>query len=242
MKKVLKRVMLVGIESAAIDGQTLVAGCCTTNDTFSQHGSQTTIIPAGKMDQKYQAMLEVSLKCFEIYTHKCKESPEEMIIFFNSCPADQVILLQENYSAILKERIKNAYNVDVKLTVVMINVRTSERFFDTYGSEVRNVPPGTLVSKGIVSKDYDFYLVPQQARKNATCVPIHYKVITCDSNLEEGHLQELIFSQCFNYVNWTGSIKLPGIQQYAKKCAKFNAEVMKGTKVSDDLHTRLYYI
>jgi aubergine-like protein len=44
--------------------------------------------------------------------------------------------------------------------------------------------------------------------------------------MEEGKLQELTFSQCFNYVNWTGSIKVPAVLQYAKKCVKFGAEVL----------------
>jgi aubergine-like protein len=61
----------------------------------------------------------------------------------------------------------------------------------------------------------------QQSNKGTT-VPNHYKVIYTNSELDEGKLQELAFSQCFNYVNWTGSIKVPAILQYAKKCAKFN--------------------
>jgi len=53
--------------------------------------------------------------------------------------------------------------------------------------------------------------------------------------MEEGVLQELCFGQCFNYVNWSGSIKVPGILQYAKKCAKFNSEVMQDSKVTESL-------
>ena len=109
----------------------------------------------------------------------------------------------------------------------MVNLRNSERFF-TAGNEIKNVPPGTLVSSNIVSKDYDFFIVSQQSFKGSI-VPNHYKVIACNSKLEEGHLQELIFSQCFNYANWTGSIKVPAILQYAKKCARFNAEVLEGS-------------
>jgi hypothetical protein len=36
-------------------------------------------------------------------------------------------------------------------------------------------------------------------------------------------------------VNWTGSIKVPGILQYAKKCVRFNTEVFESKKVSEDL-------
>ena len=122
----------------------------------------------------------------------------------------------------------------------MVNLRNSERFFTT-DAVPRNVYPGTLISSTLVSNNYDFYIVSQQSRAG-TVVPNHYKVITCNSKLEEGHLQELIYSQCFNYVNWTGSIKVPAVLQYAKKCARFNAEVICGQEVSVGLRSRPYYI
>lgn len=63
----------------------------------------------------------------------------------------------------------------------MVNVKTSERFF-TEG-EPRNMPAGTLVSQGIVSNFYDFYMVSQSSNKGST-VPNHYKVIYSDSKIE----------------------------------------------------------
>ena len=59
------------------------------------------------------------------------------------------------------------------------------------------------------------------------CIRDSYEVIFTDSKMEEGVLHELVYTQCFNYVNWTGSIKVPGVLQYAKKCAKFHAEVLE---------------
>ncbi len=108
----------------------------------------------------------------------------------------------------------------------MINVKTNERFFVQDGRDIRNVDAGTLVSTEIVSPNYDFYIVSQRSNKG-TSVPNHYQVIYSNSKIEEGILQEIAFSQCFNYVNWTGSIKVPAIMQYAKKCAKFGAEVLE---------------
>jgi aubergine-like protein len=119
----------------------------------------------------------------------------------------------------------------------MVNVKTSERFF----CNADNVKAGTLINEDLVSPHYDFYIVSQQSNRG-TSVPNHYKVIYNSSELEEGILQELAFSQCFNYVNWTGSIKVPAILQYAKKCCKFGAEVMECSEVPDCLWTRLYYI
>jgi aubergine-like protein len=103
------------------------------------------------------------------------------------------------------------------------------------------VPAGTIVSENIVSKNYDFFMVSQFANKGST-VPNHYRVISSDSRMEEGILQELIYSQCFNYVNWTGSIKVPGILQYAKKHVKFNTEVLEVKKISEELENKLYFI
>ena len=106
---------------------------------------------------------------------------------------------------------------------------------------MRNVPAGTLVSTEIVNDFYDFYVASQTSSKGST-LPNYYKVIHSDSNMEEGILQELVFSQCFNYVNWTGSIKVPGILQYASKCAKFSSEVLENEQLCDHIQKKLYFV
>jgi len=63
----------------------------------------------------------------------------------------------------------------------MVNVKTNERFFSETG-KTSNVPAGTLVSQGLVSKNYDFYLISQYSNRGTT-VPNHYKVIYCDSKV-----------------------------------------------------------
>jgi hypothetical protein len=150
-------------------------------------------------------------------------------------------MFQDFYINILRARLSEVYHERVPaITMVMVNVKTSERFF-TEGDNVRNVPAGTLVASDIVTNYYDFYVVSQASNRGST-VPNHYRVIYSDSKMEEGVLQELIFSQCFNYVNWTGSIKVPGILQYAEKCAKFNSEVLDNELLCDDLQSKLYFV
>ncbi len=100
---------------------------------------------------------------------------------------------------------------------------------------------GTLINSDIVSENYDFFLISQQSNKGST-VPNHYKVIFNTSKLEEGVLQELIFGQCFNYVNWTGSIKVPSVLQYAKKNAKFSSEVLDRLQVPKELFGKPYFV
>ena len=107
----------------------------------------------------------------------------------------------------------------------MINTKTSEKFFASKDGEVCNPQAGTLIHEQLVS-NYDFFLISQRANRGMA-IPNHYKVIYSTSKMQEGELQEIIFSQCFNYVNWTGSIKVPAILQYAKKAVMFKCDVMK---------------
>ena len=126
-------------------------------------------------------------------------------------------ILNENYS-----------QNEIKLTIVVVKLNTSVHFFENNGNDTTNALPGTIVTKDIVSSDKEFYIMSQYL-KEGTTAPTNYKIIYTNSAMQEEELQELIFSQCFNYFNWTGSIKVPGIVQYSKKAAKFKSKVFKET-------------
>ena len=52
-----------------------------------------------------------------------------------------------------------------------------------------------------------------------------------------------MYSQCFSYANWTGSIKIPAILQYAKKFSRFCSEVLGPINIeNDELCQKPYYI
>lgn len=134
-------------------------------------------------------MFSLALKLVDAYVHRNKTPPEEIIAFSNSCAADQVRLYQEFFLEPLNEKLEGIYNnAKPKITFVLANTKTNERFFQQQGNNVRNVPAGTIVSENIVSKNYDFFMVSQFANKGST-VPNHYRVIFSDSKMEEGVLQ-----------------------------------------------------
>ena len=54
-------------------------------------------------------------------------------------------------------------------------------------------------------------------------------------------LEEIMYSQCYNYANWTGSIKIPSPIQYAKKLCDFvSANLNDSTAMN--LEKFFYYI
>ena len=55
-------------------------------------------------------------------------------------------------------------------------------------------------------------------------------------------IEELLYTQCFNYMNWSGSIKVPSVVQYAKKLSMFVGQYIGSDNVGAKLHTNLYYI
>ena len=231
--------MILAFETVSAGRKTTLGMCATLNATFSSIFSRTDTYES--IDRKFTAMLNLTMNAIDAYAHRNKQPPSDVIIFNSSTSNDQMKMFQEFYTIPLKEKLNEIYKEKCpSLTMVMVNVKTSERFF-TEGNNAQNVPAGTIVSTDIVSKNYDFYVVSQNSNRGSI-VPNHYKVIYTDSKLEEGVLQELIFSQCFNYVNWTGSIKVPGILQYAEKCARFNSEVLENEQLCEELQNKLYFV
>ena len=119
MNKVMDKVMLLGIDTGSKGSCNLMAAVGTINSTFSLYSSATT--KNGEGDRKFNAMLEVTLKCIEGYVARNKSPPSEMIIFFNASPGDQINMYKENYCKELQEACNHA----IRLTVAMVNLRNS---------------------------------------------------------------------------------------------------------------------
>lgn len=130
-------------------------------------------------------------------------------------------------------------NKSISLTYIIIDKKVSQKFFSSGGNGVNNPSAGTLINSDLVSEYYDFYLISQFSNRGTT-VPTYYKVIYTDSKMEEGKLQELVYHQCYNYVNWTGSIKIPAPVQYAKKLCSFASQYVSDN--IEELSSKLYFI
>lgn len=124
---------------------------------------------------------------------------------------------------------------------IIIDKDVSLKLFNKRGNDIANPSSGTLINSEAVGNGFEFYLVAQQCNRG-TVKPTFYKVIYSDSILEEGLVQDLLFTQCFNYMNWSGSIKVPNIMQYAKKLGMFVGQYINNESSITDLSKNLYYI
>ena len=172
----------------------------------------------------------------------------------NGVPPSEIILVKNgstkyDNSTLISAEIKEAKDVvksiqkseNTKLIYVVLDKDTNQKFFFEKGREFGNPQSGLLVNSEAVGKGFEFYLIAQQCNKG-TVKPTFYKVIYNDSNIDEGLVEELIYSQCFNYMNWTGSIKVPSVMQYAKKLSMFAGQYLGEECVGENMLGNLYFI
>ena len=95
MKAVLKKTtMILGIDGGSKAGINIMAACGTVSSTFSNYATATKITSSESNDQKYQSMIEVTMKCVNAYAERNKQPPSELIVFMNTSPGDQISLFQ----------------------------------------------------------------------------------------------------------------------------------------------------
>ena len=117
-----------------------------------------------------------------------------------------------------------------KITLIVVNKKINQRFFveDRQG-RLQNPPSGCIIDRQLVEQEgsnaqtgeaFDFYLTPATA--NQGCVlPTHLFVALNESGFSKIEIEQLSFSLCFFYYNWSGAIKVPAPCQYAHKVAEF---------------------
>lgn len=127
-------------------------------------------------------MVSLTIKSLAEYMNRNEKYPKDIILLSHAVGKSQVDIYQEHFINPLEEHIKKFLKADIKITVVLVNVKTVTRLFHTEGNFGTNAPVGTLVSNTIVSENYDFYLLNQQS-KNAIA-PNHFEVIYKTSKME----------------------------------------------------------
>ncbi|KAL4471791.1 hypothetical protein ABPG72_008809 [Tetrahymena utriculariae] len=234
--------MIIGtsVQKVFINGQSqFVIGFVASQDkNVSRFYSRATFQKFNKDNiEKISTFIVDAIKQYFVQN---KFVPEN-IIYLRENIADNGI--QKYLATEIKEVLKSftvlSPQYKPKLCVVLLESRHGVRVLQQLGEgsnrELANPPSGTIIDSSITSKcHYDFYMISQNV-KQGTATPVHYKVIYDTTEFPEGRLQELLYSQCFNYVNWSGSIKYPAQIQYAKKLAK-----MVGTFIQEEVSEKLF--
>lgn len=191
-----------------------------------------------------QSMRELLLEALNAYKRRNKFIPLEIVIVENM----KSVRNEEQSLQFFIEPINTSFqelygDKKPKLTYILMKKTLNNRFFKEFDGKMNNPPIGTLVNSHLTSGKNDFYMIGHNiSRTGGSIIPLNYKISFSDSNLEEGIIYSLLFSQCFSYVNYTGSIRQPALIQSVTKCAKFISEVLENQRIPDSIDMLPYYI
>ncbi len=123
---------------------------------------------------------------------------------------------------LITEACKDIFGTD-KIAYCFALGYTPMRFFGYYNFE--NPRPGTIVDHVVTRPErFDFYLNSHAGPANISQAMTYYFVATDNTELSADRIKTLTFELCHLYANWTGTVKLPAVAQYAKKLMKIHEE------------------
>ena len=244
------RTMIIGADvfhSTKIgqEKKSCIGFCASLDSDFSQFFSKISL-QSRRGDEIMSNIGTLVREAVEKYFTKNKYLPDYVIFFRDGVGEGQLnYILQHETQKILDEfKLLNKDHI-FKFAEVIVTKRIDDRIFTTFHgrdgtTQYQNPPAGTLVSSSIVSNRFEYILVAQDVNQG-TCTPTKYTVIYDTTELPQELFWQLSYSQCYNYYNWNGSVKVPAPAQYAHKLAYLAGQTLQGD-VQPQLEDKLYYL
>ncbi|ODN82180.1 hypothetical protein L202_02471 [Cryptococcus amylolentus CBS 6039] len=170
--------------------------------------------------QDFENMITEHIKTFE----KNSGAKPQGILFFRDGVSEGQYSHCLNYELrAIKTAASKFPNYKPKVTFVICGKRHAMRFFATSDQDkdrTGNLPPGTVVDKGVTSPAlFDFYL-QAHAGLRGTAKPTHYVVVADEIGYSADKLQNLVNVLCYSYARATRSVSLVPVAYYADLIAE----------------------
>lgn len=107
--------------------------------------------------------------------------------------------------------------LDVPLAYIVCQKRIATKLFTRDGKS--GAPSGTMVTS-LQGMQYQTFYINGRAPPYSTPKPVRFQCVTRDDGLNNVPLAELTWSECHNYPNWAGPVKVPSVCQMAHKLAE----------------------
>jgi len=250
-KELPARTMIIGADvfhSTKIGNQkkSCIGFCASLNNDFSKYFSKVTF--QNRIGQ--EIMTNIGLLVKEALQHYYnfegrKQYPECIIFYRDGVGENQIDACLEIETSKILQELKAIYkDFQFKFAEIIVTKRIDDRIFvpERSGSQKTyfNPPAGTVVGESIVSDNFDFLLVSQNVNQG-TCTPTRYEVIFDNTGLTQDVFWKLTYTQCYNYYNWNGSVRVPAAAQYAHKLAYLMGQTVQG-EAHKQLEQTLYYL
>lgn len=203
--------------------------CHDTRDRSRSFGAFVASMDQQKSDVYYSCAMahrngeelsnsfgEMCLKAVKCYNSVHGSLPAKILVYRDGVGEGQFQFVVDHELKQVRKQLESVYkeaSQELKMAFIVVTKRINTRFFNG----PQNVPAGTVVDDVVTMPErYDFYLVSQHVTQG-TATPTNYNVIYDNCGLSPDRMQMLTQKLCHLYYNWTGTVRVPAVCQYAHK-------------------------
>jgi aubergine-like protein len=251
--------LLKGVYGASRGRRSTVGFTASRNDTY--HAFNSYISYQDPDTEFITEAKRLMTSALDDYFAENKRHPTSIVVYRDGVGDSQLTTFVRQEINLYKEAFE-AKNLDIKLTVIVVQKRVNLRLFARCPLNARQVQrcpiegrcngrdayhspmAGTIVDNVITSEMMsDFYLVPSIAPPGATARPTRFVVMRDDMNLRSNpdNLQNMTNNMCYQYFNWPGPIRVPACVMYAHKAAYLFGKHVTGNP-NAGLAKNLFYL
>ena len=231
------KLMVVGVDSSHIKGEgTGVAMVATINDSFTNFYNQEKIIEEENKEQLEFCVSSFIKEAIAVYKKENKNQIPKGIIIYRQ----GVSLQQKEYLKKEIRQIDDFCGDKILYYYILVNTKTTFKFFETSEDDYFNPGSGLLVIDGVTNRNFfEFYIQPQEVTQGSatpTCFHVAY------GNLDFPELiPKFTFDLCHIYSNWQGTVRMPNVIKAAEKLSKMTAKYTHG-KLNENLEIGQAYL
>ena len=213
--------MVIGVDSSHVKRKgTGVAMVATINDSYTDFFNKEEIINEENNKEQLQYCVSSFIEeAIEAYKKKNKEKPKGIIIYRQG-----VSLQQKEYLKTEISQIDATCNTKgVLYYYVLVNTKTTFKFFEKSNKGFSNPNSGLLVIDGVTNRNFfEFYIQPQEVTQGSA-TPTCFHVAYGNLNFPE-MIPKFTFDLCHIYSNWQGTVRIPNVIKAAEKLSKMTAK------------------
>ena len=216
-----RKLMVVGVDSSHIKGMgTGVAMVATINDSFTNFFNKETIIKEENNKEQLRYCVSSFIeKAIEVYEKENNEIPKGIIIYRQGVSLQQKEFLKNEISRI----DFSCKNKNILYYYVLVNTKTTFKFFEKNHNEFSNPESGLLVIDGVTNRNFfEFYIQPQEVTQGSA-TPTCFHVAYGNMNFPE-FIAKFTYDLCHIYSNWQGTVRVPNVIKAAEKLSKMTAK------------------
>ena len=220
-----QKLMVIGVDSSHIKGQrTGVAMVATINKNFTEFYNKETIIEEKKREKLQFCISSFIKEALVQYKNNLKEFPKGIIIYRQGVS----LQIKDYLTNEVKNIKKELDNTEIKFYYILVNTKTTYKFFEKNGNKYSNPGEGLLIIDGVTNRNFfEFYIQPQFVPVGASATPSCFHVAYGDLNFEE-MIPKFTFDLCHLYSNWQGTVRVPHVLKAAEKLSKITAKYTLG--------------